>query len=412
METSAEHPRSELVPTDGTEVGMPPTKTLILRGRAALADLGYDPDDRVDEQTDAELRAAVPAGTVKALYWGWGRFIHWCGVRGRRHDPPTAATVRQYIKDHWDMTRATADGRRVKRGRREQPYAPATVELAVYVISMVCNRLEWANPIRHPDVHRQLEAYALKYERAGFRSDEADPISLEQNAIVVRSCDLGTVNGLRNAAMFRLQFDMGCRAAELCAVQMGDVQWVSEHRVLITFIASQTKTRQERTVAVEAAPDNDWDVDPVRLLTLWWDAKTSVGHTAGPLFTEVSPGMRRKDWEESRILGGRILTTQISLGAYEEAWNRAVKKTGIDLDPKTKRRTKRYTTHANRAGFITEAADEGVPLERVALRTGHSPASPVLHRYYRSGRRWGDYNAGAVVRRSRKRNVGEDKPAS
>lgn len=383
----------------------PSRKELILTGRAALADLGHDPDDWVDAETEEELRQATPENTIAAVCWGWGRLIWYCGKTSRRHDPPTAATMRQYIKDHWHMT--YSDGK--KRGRRGQPYAWRTVELAVYTVAMVCNRMDgWSNPVRNPKVHDQLKRYRDKWEDAGFRTDEADPLSPAQSVALARCQDLGTVNGLRNATLFRLQFDTGCRASELCAVQIQDLDWVDEHRVLITFV--KTKGHKPRTVGVQAVPrlgtppddvpHPDWDVDPVRLLTLWWQALRSSGYRPpGPLFREVRAGGRRKDFTESGVYGGKILPIQMTYKAYEDAFNRAVTRSGVDRNPKTGDQDRHITTHSNRAGFITAYADAGYPVERAAARTGHSPASPVIHRYFRSGRQWDGDNPGVAIRR-------------
>lgn len=395
-ERPARAPGTDLTLVQAGAAGdMPARKDLILQGRAALVDAGQDPDDWVDEETEEELRQATPKKTIEAICWGWGRIIHYCGRTGRRHDPPTAATMRQYVKDHWHMTRA--DGR--KRGRRGQPYAPSTVELAVYTVAMVCNRMEWVNPVRNPQVHDQLKAYRNKFEAAGFRTDESEPISHEQSVALARACDLGTINGLRNATMFRLQFDTGCRASELCHAQLQDVEWLDTDRVLITFV--RTKTKKKRTVAVQAVRPVDWDVDPARLLGLWYDAVRSAGYNApGPLFHDVVAGPRRNDFDTSGIYGGKIRPGQIGYKAYEMAFNRAVAKSGIDLNPRTKERTRHITTHSNRSGLLTAYADAGYPLEKAAARTGHSPASPVIHRYFRSDRKWDGDNVGVVVRRA------------
>lgn len=380
---------------EGEIIDEPPRKELILMGRASLVDLGQDPDDWVDEETEEELRQATPKGTIEAICWGWGRIINYCGKTGRRHDPPTAATMRQYIKDHWHMTKA--DGK--KRGRGGQPYAPKTVELAVYTVAMVCNRMGWANPVRNPLVHDQLEAYELKFERNGHRTHESLPVLAAQSVALARTCDLGTINGLRNATMLRLQFDTGCRADELCNVQAQDVQWVSREKVLITFY--KTKGHKPRTVAVQAAPGVDWDVDPARLLAAYMAARRAAGFPErGPLFLEVFPGPRRKDFETSGILAGKFRTEQIAYGAYEAVFNRAVDRSGINLDPLTEKPTRHYTTHGNRAGFLTEFSDTGQPMERAAARTGHSPSSRAFYKYFRSDRKWDEHNAGLAIRRA------------
>lgn len=405
---------SVFVAPDVALAGEPRRAELILKGRVAFADLGVDPDDWVDAETEAELEAARPKNTVDALRWAFGALIYYCGKTGRRHDPPTSATVRQWVKDHWEMTKLDKDGNRVKRGRGGAPLAPATVATRVYLIAMICNRLGWLSPTKDKLVADQLDVYRQKFENAGFRTHEADPMTPELSvALVRRACDLATINGLRNATMFRLQFDTGCRASELCDVMAKDIVWETDERVLITFV--KTKGRKPRTVAVEAIryievdvngevqfiPNPDWDTDPVRLLGLYDSARTQAGlGKDGPFFTECShASQRRKDWEESGVYAGKILRQPMTYNAYVLSWNRAVTKSRINIGPRGT--VYRFPSHANRAGLITASVQAGIPLEDVGRRTGHAKGSPVLAAYYRSDRLWGDDNPGVRIRRQK-----------
>lgn len=375
--------------------GMPARKELVLTGKAAMVDLGIDPDDLVDARTEAQLRRATPDNTIAVLRWGFGFLINYCGLTGRKHDPPTVGTIRKMICDAFHMTDAAGRGL----GRYGQPYAPKTVELVVYVVSMICDRLQWVNPVRHPLVSDQLKGYREDYLAAGFRSDESDALSHRESVILARSQDLGTVQGLRGAAMMRGQFDLGCRADEWCKVLGPDLQWLDSDRVLVKF--TRTKGRKERIVSMQAVADVDADVDPVRLLSRYVDARLSAGWDGtGPLWVQVHRGDRRLDYEETGTLGGRFLTAAMTYKAYAEVFNRAVAATGIDLDPKTKKRARHYTTHSNRIGMIDEAVRVGHRLEDIAPRTGHSPASPIIHKYLRHVPPWGAANPGVAIRKA------------
>jgi integrase len=394
----AEVVREEQAILEGEVVGgdMPTRKELILRGRIAMADLERNPDDFVDAATEKALRDARPKNTTDAIYWGWGRWIWWCGKTGRNHCPATPASVRQYIEAHKTMTNSKG----MLRGRRGQPYAPATVELAVYIVSMVHQWMGYLSPVRHqPKVAAQLAEYGKWWSNQGFRPQLAYALTPEESVIVARTQDLTTIGGLRNATMLRLQYDMGCRADELIHLQIDDVRWETEHRVLVTISRSKTdQAGKGRVVAVEAVRDVDWDVDPVRLLTAWYGLLEPAGYTTGALFREVFSGAPRSDG----TIAGRIKAEPMTYAAYEAAFGRAVRKSGVDLDPVTKKRARHVTTHSNRAGMITAAADAGMPLEKVAPRTGHSPASSTIHRYFRSGRKWGADNPGTLIRQVRR----------
>lgn len=433
-------------------------KDLIVAGRAALVDLGVDSDDLVDARAEAQIRLATPENTLDVLRWAIGFLIRYCGQpsRPRRHDPPTVGTIRQMIADAFYMVKKNGD----PPGRHKQPYAPMTIELLVYALSMIFDRLQWVNPIRHPLIEDQLKGYKTQYELAGYRTDESDALSNDQNAALVRSYDLGTVQGLRNAAMVRGQFDMGCRADEWCRMQAKDVRWESDERVLVTFIASTTKGSKKRTVPMQmhkpklglgpdvleqtradlrgrlvwltaqigAGQDTPgtvqeiqavagrlqdlaeaavWhaeeatylDIDPVRLLLAYWRARQSAGWDGtGPLWVEVNRGDRRKDFAETGTLGGRFRTEQMTYNAYAKVFDRAVLATGIDLDPVTGQKAWRFTTHANRIGFINEARRRGFVLEEIGRITGHSPNSPALARYLRETPLWDGDNPGLAIR--------------
>lgn len=402
-DTGPEVVRGELV------AGLPGRQELILEGRAALAEQGVDPDDFVDERAQEQLRRAMPDNTRDALAWAYGFLIRYCGETGRRHDPPTVGTIRQMIADAYHMTKADGTGR----GRYGRPYAPATIELVVYCLSMIFDRLQWVNPCRHPLVADQLKGYRRDYlVRDKHRTDEADALTNEQSMVLARSQDLATVQGLRNAAMLRGQFDLGCRADEWCKVRGQDVVWLDEEHVVVHFV--ETKNGKPRKVPMQALPEfpvvqdgkvvgtvanPDWDVDPARLLNTYMKARMSAGWDGhGPLWVEVARGDRRLDFEETRILGGRFLHTPMKYGAYSAVFNRAVLKTGIDLDAVTKKKVRHFTTHSNRIGLIDEASKKGMRLEDIAPRTGHSPASPVIHKYLRERPQWDESNPGALIR--------------
>ncbi len=409
-----------ILPDTGPEVvrgeiveGMPGRAELVLTGRIALAEHGIDPDELVDERAEEQLKRAMPDNTRDLLEWAYGFLLKYCGKTGRRHDPPTVGTIRQMICDSFFMTKPNGKGF----GRYGKPYAPNTVATVVYCLSMIFDRLQWVNPCRHPLVADQLKGYRNDYEAAGHHTDESDALTNAQSVMLARTFDLATVQGLRAAALIRGQFDLGCRADEWCKLQGEDVVWLSEHKVQIQFI--RTKGRKKRKVSMQAlpklramhgdevvwVPNPDWDVDPGRLLKVYIKARMSAGWDGkGPLWVEVLRGDRRKDYDETGILAGKFLTEPMKYGAYAAVFNRVVDKSRIEYDPVTGQRNRHYTTHSNRIGLIDEASKNGMRLEDIAPRTGHSPASPVIHKYLRGRPQWDDQNVGVRIRTAGYRN--------
>jgi integrase len=378
---------------------MPDRKELVLVGRAALAELGVDPDELVDARTEEQLRRATPENTLDLLRWAFGFLIRYCGETGRRHDPPTVGTLRKMICDAFYMT----DGQGRGRGRYGRPYAPNTIATVIYCLSMIFDRLQdrldKPNPCRHPLVADQLKGYREDYAAAGHRTDESDALTPEESVALARAQDLGTVQGLRNAAMLRGQYDLACRADEWCKIRGEDLAWLDTDRVLVTFV--RTKGRKPRTVPMQAVDGADADVDPVRLLARYVKARLSAGWDGtGPVWVHVSRGDRRKDYEETGVLGGRFRTDPMGYDAYADVFARAIRRTGIGLDPVTGKRVRHLTTHSNRIGPIDAWVRAGFRLEDIAPRTGHSPASPVIHKYLRHVPPWGDRNPGVAIRKA------------
>jgi integrase len=415
----------------------PAAKELILRGRVALAETVHNPDDWVDVETEEELRSAIPENTLAAMHWALGAARWYCqerkGFAVREYMPMTVATVRNWIKDHWTMTRA--DGQ--LRGRRGRPYSPNTVKTRIYLMAKIWKLKGYVSPVGHPKVQLQLRAYRRKYEQAGFKPDEAYPLSHAESVALGRACQEFTVGGVRNRAAFRLQYDTGMRASEMLGMRIEDITWSVPDwappgyrgPLNATIRIRRSKTDQDavgREVGVEyvpyeideqteqprldadgkPVPHPDVDMDPAVLLARWVEVLRERGITEGRVWrnaTGVGEPLQFKvvDGEvvdfDRPVLGGEILDAAWTYEQYEAALKWFAKKAGIDVDPVTGEK-RRITSHANRAGHITTSLDGGEPVEKVALRTGHSPTGSI-HGYYRNKRRFGTANTGAQIRR-------------
>ncbi len=397
---------------------------LVLRGRAALVDLAHNPDDWADAEAEEELRQAIPENTLNLMAWALGAARWYCqerpGYAVREYMPMTVGTMRNWIKDHYKMTRA--DGQ--LRGRRGRPYSPNTVKTRIYLMAKIWKLKGYVSPVGHPKVQLQLRAYRRKYEKAGFGPDQAHPLTHAESCAIGRACQDYTVGGVRARAAFRLQYDSGMRVSELLAMRIEDITWsVPEWAppgydgpLNATIRIRKSKTDQDavgREVGVEFVPylvddDGRWvrgadgkpvphpdvDMDPAVLLRQQVQVLADRGYTRGRLWLEVTPtGTRRKDGQ----LAGKIVNEPWEYNSYETVLQYYARKAGVDVDPVTGEK-RRITSHSNRAGHITDSLDAGEPVEKVALGTGHSPTGSI-HGYYRNRRRFGSGNTGAQVRR-------------
>ena len=109
---------------------------------------------------------------------------------------------------------------------------------------------------------------------------------------------------------------------------------------------------------------------PVAALNVWLKVAKI---TEGPLFRSVT---------RHGGVGGRLSDRSVSTSVEVTA-------TRAGLPPG------RWSGHSLRAGFVTDHARRGAETRTIARQTGHSPTSPVIHRYVRDLRPWQD-NAAAT----------------
>lgn len=351
-----------------------------------------DPDDRLSPEADELRREGIPATTEATYRHQWRRWVMWCGDTGREHLPATRATVIEWINAHWSMARP--DGR--LRGRYGQPYAPETVELSLAVVSVVHQYAGHPSPTRHPSVHQTMRGYRHRWKRRGFRTDEAYALTTEDLVAMLFTCDLATLAGLRNALVLRLGFDMGARGSDLRAVSMRDVTFPGAGRMLVHIPYGKTdRDAQGRDVAIEADEVLAPEYCPVTLTRRWLEVLRGRGNSTGPLLRQIRTGRPRKDG----ALGGTILPTGMTKTDVENVVTNAAASSGIDRDPVTGEE-RHVVAHSLRAGFATSASAAGADTATIAEHGGWSKESPVVFRYVRHGRRWGEQNAATQIRRA------------
>jgi integrase len=385
-------------PIQGEILDDEPGREITLRsGRILDPGVGADPDDAVSAEADEMYWEGVPDNTQLIYRYQWKRFIQWCSATNRPHMPSTVGTIREWINAHWTMT--GADNRLC--GRNGQPYAPDTLRLSLAVISVAHQKHGLLSPTHHPDAIRQMRGYARRWKRAGYRPDVAHALTAEETLAMIRTCDRTTAAGVRDAALLRLAADIGRRNSELMSLDFADLRWVAEDRMVVTITMSKTNKDTDEDpdeVAVEADVDLDPELCPLRLMSEWLTLCRSRGITSGPLFRLINAGQRRADGTHS----GRIQDERMTRRAFQNVVTKAAQLSGVDRDPKTGE-ARQVVPHSLRAGFATEAEAAGAPVSDTADRGGWARESPVILRYFRSGRKWGDRNPAVLIRRANRR---------
>lgn len=259
------------------------------------------------------------------------------------------------------------------------PRAPAPIDVSTYLSTMASEGLSWStirvalNAIKFSlrtigapgwepphGTPREVEMHFAGLTRMLSRAQKGkDPLRLDD----VRRMMLeirGTSNrALRDRALLLTHFWGAFRRSEVVALNFGHVVW---HKKGVVLHLERSKTDQEgvgRDVSIFSQEDKS--VCACLALRRWL-ARAHVQGTDEPVFRPIS----RQD-----AIGTERLTDW-SVGETIKKYARA-----CGLDPT------RYAGHSMRAGFVTEAALQGVATSKIMAQTGHKTFE-MVQRYIRA----------------------------
>jgi integrase len=366
---------------------------------------GSDPDEQVDAATEELYWEGIPENTRAIYAYQWKRFVNWCGDESngpphpRESMPATPQTVAKYVEAHQWMRNAAGK----LAGLHGQPYAPDTVRLALAVISVAHKSHGLLSPTSDRLVITTMRGYARRWKKAGHRTAEAYAPSPAEVMSMVRTFDLETVAGLRDALLMRLHLAMGRRNSELMALDWRDLRFQGHDRLVVHIPFSKTNVDGERDDYAMVEADTVWHPEtcPLVLLREWRDLCSARGIAGGAVLRKVHGGAKRLDGTRS----GVILEDRMDRRNYQDVVTKAAKLSSVDRDPVTGQ-PRKIVPHSLRAAFATFAAEIGIPLGVVCDQGGWSRSSPVVLKYQRQGNRWGDNNpASAMARAAHEREV-------
>jgi integrase len=274
--------------------------------------------------------ASQSPNTRKAYASDWRDFETWCDEAGRRPLPCSSDTLKLYAMDRLGVHKIATVERRLAAvvSKHEKAGLGSPYSLEVRALMKGARRERGAG---------QLQKAALRAE--------------DLKRICVR---LATTRGevaARDRAIITLGFSAATRRSELVALKVADLEFVRKG-LAITVRRSKTDQMQlGRVVGVFKASRRTYcAVEAVR------DWLRIRGREPGFLF----PGTGKS---------GHLTEASINL-----IIKRAVAMIGLDA--------KLYGAHSLRAGFVTAAAESGVPESVIMQRTGHRSVQTVA-RYVR-----------------------------
>lgn len=389
------------------------------RGKAAEALAGrlgqVDPLGGLSAAAAEMYELGLNENTTQTYEYQWLRVLVWLGETehvllpepGESQDvwwPRAARTLVHWIADNYTMTRA--DGK--LRGRKGQPYAPDTVRLSLWVVSRIFRRRGLASPVHHPDVQTEMKGYGKKWKRAGFKEDAAESITPAELLAMLRTCDLNTVSGLRDAALMRIATECGRRNSELMALNWTDLTFLTPTslRVNIPFSKTNQTGKGDDNAYIEADMDRwigdqlvrAWapEFDPLLLLREHREVCAGFGYdvTRGPVWRKChGGGVKRADGTRS----GVVLEERMTRKNYQDVVAAAARRSGVLFNPVTGE-VRKIVPHSLRVYLVTEGSKAGVPLGVLCDQGGWSRKSPVVLGYQRQANRLGEDNPGVQIR--------------
>lgn len=313
----------------------------------------------LDPETEELLRRSVAPSTWRAYGRDLVTIEEWCRGRGERPIPATPATVANYIAGN--VRKLTDSG-------TEKGLAASTIERRVAAWSTwhtASGIAKEQNPCRSGLVRKALSGL----RRGAQTPKQATPLLVDDLRVILDVIPATSLVGLRDRALLTVGLALGRRRSELVALDVEDLHRVESPRPGYSVLIRRSKTDQEGQGSTVWLPRTGSPLCPSEALDRWI-AAASI--TTGPVFRSVT---------RYGVIGGRLSDRSVS--TIVARWAKEA-----ELPPGS------WSGHSLRAGFVTDHAIRGASTRSIANQTGHSPTSPVIHRYVRRATPWED-NAAA-----------------
>lgn len=334
-----------------TNLELTPHSPIVVRPVEAPPVAYSDIDFTISTRAAQRLINSTAENTRIAYRRVWKDFREWCEAEGRVHLPATAQTLTEYV----DLL-------------CEAKSAPNTIAQA---ISTIRSKHADAGYQDEPDSKEPLKAlktYRRQWAEDGNREKQATPIMPDALRAMVATCDLSTLQGVRDRALLLLGFNMMARRSEVVGLNQGDVVETAEG--LVVYVKRSKTDQAARGVTVAVPRGKHADMCPVEAVNAWKARLTERGLTDGPLFRPID--------RHGRVGGEPDGAGKAAVRLSGKSACDVVRRRGVLANLPAK-----YTSHGLRAGAATTAYATGVPISEIAKHGRWNPNSPVLLIYIR-----------------------------
>ncbi|WP_244914527.1 site-specific integrase [Pandoraea apista] len=351
-------------PPDSTSGAIAPSKPASsLPAPLNPAALGADARDAAQALAREGDSANTRQSYQSALrYWlGWYRLRYGQALA----TPLPPAVVVQFVVDHaqhqgksglrTEMPDAL-DAALVAQGLKARPGPPALATLLhrLSVIAKLHTSRDLPNPCAEPAVRELLAKTRRAYAKRGVRTAKKEALTREPLRALLATCD-DSIRGKRDRALLLFAWASGGRRrSEVVRATCENVRRTGPQSYVYTL--GWSKTNQQGA----DLPENEKPVVGAAAVALT-DWLTSAGISEGPIFRRV----RR---------GGHV-GEPLSEAAVRDIVRERCALAGLKGD---------FSAHSLRAGFVTEAALQQVPLAETMSMTGHTSVATVISYFRRA----------------------------
>jgi integrase len=368
-------------------------------------------------EADVELMLrGVPKNTQLAIRRAWKKVLRFTGEHGFDECPMPVETCVKMIDWCWTQP-----------GRYGRPTSPNTVGHMLWAVTKahkLARRPDgvrgYVSPVSSEEVQRAMRGYRNKYASAGHRPDKASPIDPDEQVEMIRTCDVRSPIGLRDALALALLYDGGFRAGELVISDEEDgrlgvlfqdvelhaevdwqaVDWRQPERIEVRWPTQENPHGHDRLVIHVPLSKTDQEGDgdevvlpahppryafncPVRLYIAWCALlrEREIPLRGTVLKLVLHGGKAPADGRPKR---GTVTEAGLVYEALARLYKRAVDAAGLE-NPEGRQR--HFVLHGMRAGSAEAAAERGADTPELNRHFRWSQFGTTAQRYAARGRK-------------------------
>lgn len=260
----------------------------------------------------------------------------------------------EHFKNWGGRIPATEDMIALYLSEHAETHSIATLRRRLSSISQLHKMAGYDSPIRGELVRMLMRGIQRTH---GKPQRQASPL-LRDDLISILNHIPNDARGVRNKALLMVGFAGALRRSELVGVNIEDIEFVSEGVIIILLESKTDQERKGRKIAIPQGRSRHCVVQALQDWLFALECKT------GPLFRSIRKG--------GSIQDARLSDSAVSCIVKEYAEE-------IGLNPLN------YSGHSLRSGFVTSAAQMGVPEWRIMRQSGHKSYQTMM-RYVRDAR--------------------------